>query len=61
MREDRCGHFAIPSMVDGKIMALEYDEDCSLRNIIISDAITKIEREAFNCVGILKESSSVLL
>lgn len=48
-------------MVDGKIVALEYDEDCSLRNIIISDAITEIGREAFNCVRILGESSSVFL
>ena len=49
----------IPSIEDEetkrKIKALEYDEDCSLRSIVISDTIEETGREAFNFCRNLKD------
>ena len=61
--DERYWVYTIPSIEDGetkkRIKALEYNEDCSLRSIVISDTIEEIGREALISVGILKILSLV--
>ena len=57
--DERYWVYTIPSIEDGetkkRIKALEYDEDCSLRSVVISDTIEEIGREAFNFCRNLKD------
>ena len=64
--EDEYKSFTIPSIENGeikrKINALEFDEDCTLRIVVMPDSIEEIGREAFNyCLNLkeLKFSSSL--
>lgn len=57
--DERYWVYTIPSIEDGetkkKIKALEYDEDCSLRSVVISDTIEEIGREVFYFCRNLKD------
>ena len=65
-KEDEYWSFTIPSVENGelkrKINALEFDEDCTIRSVVMPDSIEEIGREAFNyCLNLkeLKFSSSL--